>query len=618
MFKRFTLGKRIAAGMILMLTLMIVVGLVGYSGLTRVLTVMSFSNQIGQLDQTVANTKRATDEYLLSIFRGDQSAKEAAREQITENLKLATEMIKTLSEHQVVGTEGITRLDQAKQQLAQYGDIFGQYQQLDAQATKFATDIDETFAAMMGKLDKAVFRVETMVVPAKVLTTSAAIYFNRSTPENWAKVQEDTAKLGDSINEWYEFVKTSSELSTLANTIKEQFAHIKETLDQYHSISAKQLELRNKMDERTQNLAAACKDLVEMSAAKMRDQARLSTSLIFGFIGAALLIGILYAVFSIKGIVGRLKKVITGVMEGSEQVAAAADQVASAGQSLAEGSSQQAASLEESSSSLEEMSSLTSQNADRAREARGLMAEVQAIVEKVSKHMNDMAEAVAEITRSSEETGKIIRTIDEIAFQTNLLALNAAVEAARAGEAGAGFAVVADEVRNLARRAAEASKNTAYLIEEIVRTIKTGNELTLSTKEAFDENMTITVKVGQLVDEISEASSEQAQGIEQVSRAVAEMNTLTQSNAANAEESAGLAEQMGAQAGRMQAHIEQLLALVGKNGAKTRPGQTADGDAEETMQQMASAERQKQPKAIPSKTSRAAEGNDYQSDFNDF
>ena len=100
-----------------------------------------------------------------------------------------------------------------------------------------------------------------------------------------------------------------------------------------------------------------------------------------------------------------------------------------------------------------------------------------------------MGKAIGEITKSSEETGKIIKTIDEIAFQTNLLALNAAVEAARAGEAGAGFAVVADEVRNLAMRAAEAAKNTSNLIENTIKAVKSGSELTRVTQEAFKKNV---------------------------------------------------------------------------------------------------------------------------------
>ena len=87
------------------------------------------------------------------------------------------------------------------------------------------------------------------------------------------------------------------------------------------------------------------------------------------------------------------------------------------------------------------------------------------MVDEANHAMVELTESMKEITTASEETAKIIKTIDEIAFQTNLLALNAAVEAARAGEAGAGFAVVADEVRNLAMRAADAAKNTANLIE---------------------------------------------------------------------------------------------------------------------------------------------------------
>ena len=140
------------------------------------------------------------------------------------------------------------------------------------------------------------------------------------------------------------------------------------------------------------------------------------------------------------------------------------------------------------------------------------------------------------ISKASEETSKIIKTIDEIAFQTNLLALNAAVEAARAGEAGAGFAVVADEVRNLAMRAAEAAKNTADLIEGTVKKVQDGSLLVATTNDAFSQVKESTTQVGNLVSEITEASKEQSSGIEQVNIAISEMDKVVQQNAANAEE----------------------------------------------------------------------------------
>ncbi len=271
----------------------------------------------------------------------------------------------------------------------------------------------------------------------------------------------------------------------------------------------------------------------------------------------------LIAFFITRSIVSPLNKVIAGLTEGSEQVSAAAAQVSSSSQQLAEGTSAQASSLEETSSSIEEMSSMTKQNADHANQARAMMAEANGIVDKVNRHMEDMAGAVTKITRSSEETGKIIKTIDEIAFQTNLLALNAAVEAARAGEAGAGFAVVADEVRNLAMRAAEAAKNTSSLIENTIRDIHQGNQLTNATQEAFRENASISRKIGQLVDEIATASDEQAHGINQVGKAVTEMDQITQATAANAEESAAAAEELSGQAIRMKNFVADLVKVVG-------------------------------------------------------
>jgi len=278
---------------------------------------------------------------------------------------------------------------------------------------------------------------------------------------------------------------------------------------------------------------------------------------------AAIIAGLLLALFISRGIVAVLRKIADQMDAGAEQVASAATQVSSASQSLAEGSSEQAASIEETSASLEEMSSMTSQNADNAGQADSLMTEANQVVSGANDSMRELTSSMEEISKASEETSKIIKTIDEIAFQTNLLALNAAVEAARAGEAGAGFAVVADEVRNLAMRAAEAAKNTADLIEGTVTKVDAGTGLVNRTNEAFSQVADSAAKVGELVSEISAASSEQSQGIGQVNTAVTEMDKVTQQNAANAEESASAAEELNAQAQQMKANVEDLVALVG-------------------------------------------------------
>ena len=268
----------------------------------------------------------------------------------------------------------------------------------------------------------------------------------------------------------------------------------------------------------------------------------------------------------VRSTVNPINHIISGLGDASEQVATSADQVSASSQQLAEGSSQQAAALEESSSSLEEMTSMTRQNANNAGQANTLMKEAIQVVAAANDSMQQLTTSMHEISQASEETSKIIKTIDEISFQTNLLALNAAVEAARAGEAGAGFAVVADEVRNLALRAAEAARNTATLIEGTVKKVHEGDELVVRTNTAFSEVAKTSGKVDELVSEIAAASQEQAQGIEQVNKAVAEMDKVTQQTAAIGEESSAAAVEMNTQAKEMKSFVSQLIHIVGANG----------------------------------------------------
>ena len=251
---------------------------------------------------------------------------------------------------------------------------------------------------------------------------------------------------------------------------------------------------------------------------------------------------------NINQAVTALDDALSQVAGAVDQVAGASGQISSGSQTLAQGASEQASSLEEITSSMEEMSSQTKQNAANAEEAKSLAGGARDSAEKGSAAMERMAGALDQIKTSSDETAKIVKTIDEIAFQTNMLALNAAVEAARAGDAGKGFAVVAEEVRNLAQRSAEAARNTADMIEGAVKNADNGVGIGKEVGGILAEIVEGSRKVNDLVAEIAAASKEQTQGIEQVNTALGQMDQMTQSSAANAEESASAAEELNAQA----------------------------------------------------------------------
>jgi methyl-accepting chemotaxis protein len=260
-----------------------------------------------------------------------------------------------------------------------------------------------------------------------------------------------------------------------------------------------------------------------------------------------------------------LDKSLQQVVVGADQIASAAGQIGTGAQSLAQGTSQQASRLEEVSSSLQEMNAMIRQNAANAKEARGIAEVTKRSAGNGAHNMERISSAMDLIKRSSDDTAKIIKTIDEIAFQTNLLALNAAVEAARAGEAGKGFAVVAEEVRNLAMRSAEAAKNTATMIEGSVKNAQNGVSINQEVTKNLEEINQNAKRVSEVMAEIAAASDQQSQGVDQVNSAMEQINQLTQQNAANSEESASASEELSAQSQEMRAMVEGFK-ISGQSG----------------------------------------------------
>ena len=250
-----------------------------------------------------------------------------------------------------------------------------------------------------------------------------------------------------------------------------------------------------------------------------------------------------------------LSEILRLINTSAEQVSSASNQVSSSAQSLSQGAVEQASSVEELAARISEISDQVKDTADSAREVREQTHHAGEGVSVCNQQMQELMGAMEKIHSSSEEIGKIIKTIEDIAFQTNILALNAAVEAARAGTAGKGFAVVADEGRNLASKSAEASQNTSLLITHSTEAVQTGTEIAKHTADALSDVVENIQSMVGSIDQISAVSNEQSEAVLQVNEGIGQISSVVQSNSATAEESAAASEELSAEA----ANLKQLV-----------------------------------------------------------
>jgi methyl-accepting chemotaxis protein len=335
--------------------------------------------------------------------------------------------------------------------------------------------------------------------------------------------------------------------------------------------------ISSKVEDRLPAMQKSVEDKVgaaEDTNRKTQDGMRRS---VFIFLILAIIVAVIVVV-PVTLTAKRIMQVFRGAMgeldAASTQVKAASNELANASNQLAQGASEQAASLEETMSSLDELSSTTKQNADSAQQASVGVHESMDASSRGKKCMDTMLETMARIKASSDETAKIVKSIEDIAFQTNILALNAAVEAARAGEAGAGFAVVADEVRHLAQSSSEAAKASAAKVEESQRHTAEGVRVTNELHEILTKVNESVSGVSQMVEQVATSSREQTTGIDRIAEAARQVETLGQGTAANAEETASASEELASQSVVLGGIVNNLGSFINGEG-KASGGQAA-------------------------------------------
>ena len=282
-------------------------------------------------------------------------------------------------------------------------------------------------------------------------------------------------------------------------------------------------------------------------------------------------VGALSAVLeSIRKINHNLSDTLAQIDLSAEQVSSGSEQVSTGAQALAQGATEQASAVEELSATITEISNGAKKNAENGEMALRQSQESGNLVLESAKYMEEMVEAMGSISQSSQEIGRIISTIENIAFQTNILALNAAVEAARAGSAGKGFAVVADEVRNLATKSDQAAKATKELIDHSIESVQGGNEIVKKVSDALSKTVEASNLAMGSLKEITKAVEAEAESISQVTEGIDQISSVVQTNSATSEESAAASEELSSQASLMKELMAKFKLRVDENYTSLR------------------------------------------------
>lgn len=253
----------------------------------------------------------------------------------------------------------------------------------------------------------------------------------------------------------------------------------------------------------------------------------------------------------------KMKETLVTIREVSRQIDSGSEQLSCAAVDLAEGSMEQAGKVSDLVSLIHDMYQSMEHSASEAAQTVEISNRAGHVLQVGNNKMQELKDAISDISSCSEEIGKIMSTIEDIASQTNLLSLNAAIEAARAGEAGKGFAIVADQVKGLADESAKAAGETDKLIERTIQAVDKGISIADETVASMDEVMLGAKQATERMGEMSGILTGDVENMHQINESVMRIAEIVDSNSAASEETAAVSQEQKAQ-------VETMVGLMEK------------------------------------------------------
>lgn len=260
---------------------------------------------------------------------------------------------------------------------------------------------------------------------------------------------------------------------------------------------------------------------------------------------------------SLNRIVEEMRETVTTLQEVTKEVDGGSGQLAAAAEDLANACTGQATQVSDLMMYLSELSDNIEYNEKEAEEAVKISNLSSSTLVANGQKMNELRQAMDEISRCSEQIIEVISAISDIGDEIDMLSLNASIESARAGDAGRGFAVVAEQVKKLAEASQSAVGETSGLIKRTTESVSLGTRIAEEAAVSMEEVQMGAEETTERINAIVDKLKTEVGSITQINNAIGIVAGIVDNNSATSQETAAISEEQKAQ-------VESMVQLMNK------------------------------------------------------